>query len=444
LRKKVIIKKTIQVLLLLLFVTACTPRLVFDKQYVSDRINDRSGFSMPDQFSDSLALPPGVVIEDGLTENESVSVALWNSPQLQVDLSVLGFARADLIEARMLPNPVFSLLFPLGPKQMEFTLSYYADVLWQRPGKVAIAKLNTENVAENLVQHGLAMVRDVCVAYADLIRVGEEMNFLENKAKLDDEIVNIASLRLETGDISELEETAFRLTASQAREAFLVAKKNLETQKIRFLTLLGLISERSDIQIDPTPVQEFNIPDPEKLIEVALAFRPDMRASEIEIEMAGRRLGWERSKILNLTAMLDANAEGKEGFEMGPGMQFAIPLFNFNQGGRARARTEMQRAAAKYSVVQQSIRSQVLQSYHEYLAAKATYDLLNNEILPVAEQAVINSETAYLTGEISYLEFLEFKRQNLNAHIRFCNAEANIRKSLANLYFSMGGKLSLQ
>jgi len=160
--------------------------------------------------------------------------------------------------------------------------------------------------------------------------------------------------------------------------------------------------------------------------------------------MAGRRLGWERSKILNLTAMLDANVEGKEGFEMGPGMQFAIPLFNFNQGGRARARTEMQRAAAKYSVVQQSIRSQVLQSYHEYLAAKATYDLLNNEILPVAEQAVINSETAYLTGEISYLEFLEFKRQNLNAHIRFCNAEANIRKSLANLYFSRGGKLSLQ
>ena len=437
------IRKILQGLLVLFFLTSCASRTVFNRQYISDKIKDQSGFSLPDQFSDSLIIPQGVVIDNGLTEDEAVSIALWNNPQFQVDLSVLGFARADLIEARMLPNPVFSLLFPLGPKQLEFTLSYYADILWQRPGKVAIAELNTENVAENLVQHGLAIVRDVCISYADLIRDREQMNFLKNKANLDEEILNIASLRLETGDISELEETAFRLAASQARESFLNAKKNLETQKIRFLTLLGLISEKSDIELSPVHEQELAVADPEKLISVALACRPDMRASEIEIEIAGKRLGWERSKILNLTAILDANAEGKEGFEMGPGMQLAIPIFNVNKGGRVRARTEMQKAAAKYIVIQQSIRSQVLQSYHEYLTAKTIFDLLNNEIIPAAEQAVINGESAYLEGEISYLEFLEFKRQNLDAHIRFIDAEANVRKSLANLYFSMGGKLLL-
>jgi cobalt-zinc-cadmium efflux system outer membrane protein len=68
----------------------------------------------------------------------------------------------------MLPNPAFSLLFPLGPKQLEFTLSYAIDILWQRPGRVAAARPNAEKVAENLVNHGLALVCNVYISFADL------------------------------------------------------------------------------------------------------------------------------------------------------------------------------------------------------------------------------------------------------------------------------------
>lgn len=439
-----IISKVLPGVLFLFFITACAPRLAIDNKYISDKIKDKSGFSLPDEFSDSLALPPGVLLEDGLNEDEAVSIALWNSPQLIIDLTALGFAQADLAEARMLPNPVFSLLFPLGPKQMEFTLIYYAEVLWQRPGKVAIAELNMENVAENLVQHGLAMIRDVSTSYADVVKDMKALDLLESKAKIDVEIAEIASMRVASGDISELEETAFRLSASQAREAAILAKKNLETQNIRFRTLLGLISDTSEIKIVPAPVKEFSVQDPDTLIKIALACRPDMRAAEIAIESAGKKMGWERSKIFNLTAILDANAEGKEGFEMGPGMQFPIPIFNFNKGGRIRAQTEIQKAGANYIVVQQSIRSQVLQSYYDYLASKSTFEILSNEIAPIADEAVINAESAYLAGELSYLEFLEFERQNLNVRLRLCDTEANLRKTQANLFFSTGGKLSLQ
>lgn len=341
----------------------------------------------------------------------------------------------------MLPNPVFSLLFPVGPKQLEFTLSYAIDVLWQRPKRVAAAKLNAEKVAENLVQNGLGLVRNVYVSFADLYKVREQLKVLEDEARLDIEIAEIAASRLQIGDISELEEIAFHLAASRAREASLLARRNMEIQKIRFFTLLGLISDQSDIQIDPTPVQISAIPDPEQMIKAALAYRPDMRASELEIEIAGKRLGWEKSRIFNLTAMLDANAEGKEGFEMGPGAQFAIPLFYFNQDGTKRARTELERAANNYIVVQQSIRSEVMISYQNYLAALTAYDMLNNEILPVGVKAVKNGETAYLSGEISYLEFLEFKRQLLNVRLRILETEAEVRKNIANLHYSIGGKL---
>ena len=57
-------------------------------------------------------LPPDVNIADGLTQEEAVAIALWNSPSFQATLADLGIARADLAEAGLLRNPILSLLFP--------------------------------------------------------------------------------------------------------------------------------------------------------------------------------------------------------------------------------------------------------------------------------------------------------------------------------------------
>jgi cobalt-zinc-cadmium efflux system outer membrane protein len=54
-------------------------------------------------------LPPDASIEDGLAPQEAVSIALWNSPSFQAALTDLGIARANLVEAGLLRNPVFSL-----------------------------------------------------------------------------------------------------------------------------------------------------------------------------------------------------------------------------------------------------------------------------------------------------------------------------------------------
>ena len=73
-----------------------------------------------------------------------------------------------------------------------------------------------------------------------------------------------------------------------------------------------------------------------------------LRAAELTIEAAAARLGWEKSRILTLTAVLDANAEGIDGFESGPGIDVSIPLFNRNQGGKLRAQSELERAHAAF------------------------------------------------------------------------------------------------
>jgi len=111
----------IYVNVLILLIAGCTVQSTYNRSYVSKGIQERTDYelgqiSKPGEFH----LPDGVSLDDGLSEDEAVAVALWNNAQFQADLAALGFARADLIEADMLANPVFSLLFPIGRKILEF------------------------------------------------------------------------------------------------------------------------------------------------------------------------------------------------------------------------------------------------------------------------------------------------------------------------------------
>src|SRR5262245_65803771 len=102
----------------LLGCAACaTTGQVPDRASIDSAIRTRTNAGIRLETSESL--PPNVVVDDGLTSDEAVAIALWNSPSFQATLADLGVARADVVEAGLLRNPVLSLLFPVGQKQLE-------------------------------------------------------------------------------------------------------------------------------------------------------------------------------------------------------------------------------------------------------------------------------------------------------------------------------------
>ena len=421
------------------FLVGCTVHSIHNTSYVSNSIHNRTGHDLNlIKEKGIFELPANISLEDGLTGDEAVAIALWNNAQFQADIMELGFARADLIEAGLLRNPVFSLLFPLGPKQLEATLNLPLEFFWQRPKRVAAAKLNVEGVADNLVQHGLNLTRDVMIAYAELVFTRERSKIVSEEAALRGEIAAIASARLKVGDISELEETAFRLEAARMQEASVRFTRNAKLAEERLKTLLGLGMTEVTLELSLVPVSYEQGLDSSELLNTAFAARPDLRAAEIAIEAVGHRLGWERSRIFNLTGMLDANGEGKEGFEMGPGVQLELPVFNWNNGKILRAQTELEQAARQYVAVKHRIAREVIEAYTNYLAAQQALKILRVDILPSAQTATENAEGAYSVGEISYLEFLDFKRSLLDSLLREAEAEAELRRAEAYLRHSIG------
>ena len=192
--------------------------VMIGREQIDDEIRSRTGKGIQVDAG-RTPVPSGVSIDDGLSADEAVAIALWNSPAFEATLADLGIARADLIDARLLKNPVLSLLFPVGPKQLEWTLQFAVDAVWQRPRRMAAASLNLQVVGQRLVSDGLMLVASVRQAYADASAAERRVALAAENVELSTRIAGIAEARLRAGDISELEARAPRTDAAQARLA---------------------------------------------------------------------------------------------------------------------------------------------------------------------------------------------------------------------------------
>lgn len=430
-------------IILIMFATiGCAVKSSHNRSYISHSLNQRTGHQLlPEgKKTGAFKLPAGISLTDGLTKDEAIAIAIWNNAKFNAEISKLGFARADLIEAGLLKNPVLSLLFPLGPKQLEATLSLPIDFLWKRPRRIALARLNMRVVAENLIQTGLNLVRDVSIAHSTLILSRNKAEILRQAASLQEEIAKIAQTRLRIGDISSLEETAFRLEAARIRQMAIQASRDAMIAEGHLQLLIGMGVSGKRLKISYSPLPSETPPVLEELLVDAYAARPDLRAAELSLEAAGKQIGLERVNIFKLTAMLDANAEGKEGFESGPGLNLELPIFNQNNGKIIKAKAELERAIQYYLAAKHMIIEAVQQARARYTAAQTVLKGLQDNIVSAAAGAVKNAQEAYNIGEISYLELLTFRRQNLELLLRKAEAEADLRTAEACLEHSIGCK----
>lgn len=453
--------KPIVAVLLVAVLTGCATRSSQVSTPVSKRLEDRTGHGLNPGSPSTFAVPPGVSLGDGLSEDESVALALWNNAAFQLDLTSLGLARADLVEAGLLRNPVLTLLLPWGPKQLEFTANLPLEIFWQRPRRVAAATVELERVAESLVQTGLNLVRDVRVAYADSALANDRARIATDSLRQRNEIAQIVQAKLRAGDISELETGAARLDARQAEEQAerLSSEAKLAKDRLRFLVGMGpgdasfdIVASSSATGTSPYRRVIASVPASSNqqrideqvndLVKRALAARPDLRAAELAIEAAGKRAKWEQSKIFSISALLDANAKGTKGFEAGPGLLAELPIFNRNQGGISRAEAEIQRAARQYVAVRHRIALEVQEAHTQLLEAQRALDSSRNRILPSIEEDIRISEKAYAAGEVAYLFVLETSRRLYEARLQEVEASAALQRATAQLERAVGRKIS--
>ncbi len=415
----------------------------YDRAWVSSELASRAAPLGPGADG-TPSLPPGIEDAPTLDEGTAVAVALWNSAALQADMAQLGVSRADLAEAGALPNPTFSLLLPVGPRTIESSLLLPLFSLWQRPARVAAAKAQVEQVARGLVQNGLDVARDVRIAHADWVLAEERRGVLEALAGLWQRTAELAEARLTAGDASRLEVDALRAELLLAQDASRRSRTEVLLARERLRLLMGVVRSPLFARASPRgdPGNTRPLRPLEDLIQLAQAARPDVLAAELGIQMAGRRLGWEKARIVNLLARLDVkpstSASGAPKALWVPGAQLELPLFNWNPGGVGRAEAELMRASARYVLLRQQVANEVLIARESALQASASLTAFQHEVLPALTSASEGARRSFDAGDTPYVLVLDALRRLSDARLRALELEADLRRALARLDRGLG------
>jgi len=411
-----------------------------DVREVSADLERRTGQTLGETPSGHTTWPPGVSVDDGLSEDELVSLALSNNAAFRDTLADLGLTRADLVQAGMLPNPTLWMVFPVGIKPLELLLRYPIEAFWLRSRRLESAELDVQRMAQRLVQNGLDMIRDVRLASADLALARERVELAGEMAKLASDIAELTRARLRAGDATELEASNAQVDALQAREQHARWQRDADIARERLRSLVGLGLERWPGRTEVGPLRLDAPPDPERLVKEALASRPDLRAAELGLEAAAERTGLARAEAFTVTAILNTKEVNGQTVS-GPGLDIALPIVNQNQGGIAQAQARVEKAARSYNSIRDRIVLEIREASARLNQARESHDQWQHLILPPLNDATQQAGKGYAAGNVSYLFVLETQRRWLDARLRAVTVAADIRRARAELERSIGRSL---
>jgi cobalt-zinc-cadmium efflux system outer membrane protein len=435
------VRLTTQAFSISMLVSACASMPAApDRSAVGRALDERHGTNAVSLAAPAAwTVPPGISLERPLSVEDAVTIALWNNQAYHAALASLGIARADLIQAGTIRNPALSLFFPWGPKQLEAAVSWPIEQLWQRPARMRESQLNAEAVAQNLVGNGLALIADVKLAYAENVAASAGEGLASDQATLAGQLADLADGRYRAGDISDLDRRLARIDAVQLQAAALgrATARNLAMSRLR--ALLGLTPEGPEIRLGGrAPSVAPACASRTSVIKTALAARPDVRAAELAIEAAGARAGLARDSIFTVTAILDMNGEGREGFEAGPGIGAELPIFSQQQGARTRAAAELEQASRRYLAVRAAIVAELDVAWIQRQEADRVRALFGDEAVRSLGTERAQAEGLFEAGEISLLDLLQTRQRLIDVDLAKLDADLAIDRATIRLEQAVG------
>jgi len=445
-------RMSIWIVPVIVLLTGCVTESRVNRRTIDDRVKAYSGTGIGERKeAGHFDLPPGINVDDGITEDDAVAIALWNNAQFRADLATMAIAEADVVDAGTIPNPVLRYLSPNAGIVAQGYLNVAIDFLWQRPARIEAAQQEAERTAATLVRRSYTLIRDVQVAYTDLLLARKRARLLTENLSLRTQLAEIADSRLRHGDISDLEATVSRTDSAVAADDFQRAVLDTLVLGNRLATLLGFPTVDTTLRLDMREAGD-SLPllPKDRYLELAWTYQPELMAARAAIEAAGARIGWEKSKIASLTAVLNyQHVNGTAGNAwlpnaVNPGIQLELPILNRNQGKIMRAEAELDQAMLQYVALRQRIALDVAEAYTRYEQIWKSYRIWNTDMLPSLEQAVKLVQESYRRGDISYLPVLEAMRQLTNGKLRKAEIEADLRRSVSQLNYSIGKNISGQ
>ncbi len=356
-----------------------------------------------------------------LDDATAVKIALLNNRVVRERYERLGIARAELVQAGLLRNPVFSgdaKFFDPGT-EVEMTLAGSFLELFYRPLRKRIAEAGLESAKAEVARDLVALAFDVRRALLDA-RAAERLVAARRTALAAAAASHDLMRRLhEAGNVTDPRLTAEALGEARARLDLAAAETAAVESREPLQVLLGLWGGATAWRLGgalPDAVGEGL--DLDRAEPRAIAASLDLAAHRGQVEAAAQAAGLARWEGIfpALELGIAAKHEASDGsWGLGPDLSLVVPLFDQGQARRAKEIATLRERIAHHVTLAVRIRS-AARTYRERVVSlgdRARY--LRETYVPLREKLLRETLANYNAMQVGAFEVLLAKQQALDA-----------------------------
>jgi cobalt-zinc-cadmium efflux system outer membrane protein len=386
-----------------------------------------------------------------LSADEAVQIALLNNRMLQATYEDLGVAQADLVQAGLLKNPVFSagVRFPFkSPKKTYLDLSVEEDFIdvFFVPARKKLATTAFDQAKSRVTSSVLQLAADTRTAYF-AYQAAEQMRDLRKTVlEAQSASFDVAKRLHEAGNTTELNLLTEQSQYDQARLALAMSEAEVSDAREHLTELMGLWGADTawtvDGRLPELPEAEV---DPHGLEALAIRQRADLRAAQQDVLVQAETLGFTKDTrfltSLNLGPEAEHETDGQ--WRLGPSLSLPVPIFDQGQATVARADALFRQSQQRYFAMAVSIRSQVRAARTRMYNARDRVEFYRRDVLPVQEKLVQQTQLQYNGMLLGVFQLLQVRREQIEAGSEYIDAMRDYWTARTDLERAVGGHLPL-
>jgi cobalt-zinc-cadmium efflux system outer membrane protein len=277
----------------------------------------------------------------------------------------------------------------------------------------------------------------VKTAYTELLYTQELMHMRGEEVRLAEELIEVANVRVEAGEASELEQIKAEIQLAEAQSGQEEALRQFQNARYNLFNVVGL---------DPDD-QSYTISFPDTLVYIStdidqtdvlnrIGVQPALQSASRFVDAAQLGLKQTRSSLLP-TLQFDLFTQdfgfGYNQFGFQIGLRVPLWLVPNHRGSVQTAQAELQSRTWKQRAIYLDLKKQVEQAWHNYETSRIGIERYNTIVRARTTELLAQTQEGYRIGELNLLTLLDAQRTYLASELRFYNTLRHYYIQLINL-----------
>lgn len=395
-----------------------------------------------------------------LSKQEIETVFLEQNLDLLAKKLEISQAEAQLIQARLWPNPTFEISEvnvwkttdieeqPIifgnwgTAQQISLHLEQEIETAGKRRKRIDLQKLTIEERQtdfEVILRETKLSLRNTLTSIQFL---QQQRQIYQSQIDHTTHLISGYKNQLNQGNISHSEYIRLKAAQLQFKKELLDVSKDLEEALKELKNFINIdpnttIVVTGELEAPTKTVSELQLED---WILHAQENRPDILLNDNLIQQAKKQVEIEKAeRTPNLTIGIDYDRGGNIMRDfVGFGLSFDLPLFDRNKGNIKEAKIGVQLAEIEAKTKKNEIANDIIEALRNYLQAKDLYDQIDGDYEKQLDQLLAAYIKNFQKKNVSLIEYLDFVEAYLDNKNILLETKKDLNEQLENLQFAVG------